>query len=496
MRNIQVLLGCSLFGATLATPALAEQAGLDLSAGVSASDGDTSATSAADASASTVQTSDPAPAPAPAAPVSAEPSKSYMERYLPEANLMEMGLFGGVIFPSKRHELYDPHRAFQKYGSAAPELGMRVGYYPLSFLGVEAEGAVMPTSTKDDKSAGLWAVRGHGVLQLPIASLVPFLLIGGGVLGAGSDSLGSDADPAVHFGAGLKAPLDDFLSVRLDVRDTMSQKGQAEDGAQTHHPEILLGLTFTLDRSKPVPPPPPDTDNDGIIDSADACPTEAGPAPAGCPPPPDADGDGVLDRDDQCPAEAGPAPTGCPPPLDSDGDGVPDPDDACPQDKGPAPKGCPDLDPDQDGIPGDADKCPNEAETRNGFEDTDGCPDELPEAVKRFTGVIQGIEFEFGKAGIRPVSRTVLDGAASLLKEYPDLRVLITGHTDNVGPRERNLELSGKRAEAVKQYLVDHGIDAARIETRGAGPDEPIADNAAPGGAQKNRRIEFKVLTQ
>jgi len=80
------------------------------------------------------------------------------------------------------------------------------------------------------------------------------------------------------------------------------------------------------------------------------------------------------------------------------------------------------------------------------------------------------------------------------MTDYPKLRIRITGHTDNVGDRDSNAKLSQARADAVKQYLVDKGVAADRIETRGAGPDEPIADNDTPAGQQKNRRIEFKLL--
>jgi outer membrane protein OmpA-like peptidoglycan-associated protein len=461
-----MLIAPLLVGTTAAGPALAQNS--------------TAGTARADAT---------APSPGP---------EGYMSRYVPQNNLFEIGIFGGLFFPSKHHELGDPNKPLEPYGKVAPDLGLRLAYFPLSFAGVEAEGAVMPTHTDDGAKAALWAVRGHVVAQLPLASIVPFVVVGGGALGTSSDTLGSDNDPAFHFGAGVKVPADDFLSARLDLRDTMAQKGNAQDGAQTHFPEVLLGLTFTLDRRHPPPPPPPpppDLDGDGVLDNADQCPTQAGPAPTGCPPPPDSDGDGVLDQDDRCPTLAGPAPEGCPPPPDADKDGVADPDDACPDVPGPAPKGCP-LDPDNDGIEGDADQCPDQAETKNGFQDTDGCPDELPEEVKRFTGVIPGIEFDFAKASIRPVSKPVLDGAVKVLTDYPDLKVEISGHTDNVGQHDANVKLSQARADAVKAYLVSKGIDAARIQSRGAGPDEPLADNKTVANRRKNRRIEFKILTE
>jgi OOP family OmpA-OmpF porin len=87
-----------------------------------------------------------------------------------------------------------------------------------------------------------------------------------------------------------------------------------------------------------------------------------------------------------------------------------------------------------------------------------------------------------------------IEKAFGVLTEYPTLRVEITGDTDDSGSRERNVELSRQRAEAVKQRLVEKGIDPSRIESKGEGPDVPIASNATAAGRQKNRRIEFRVL--
>ena len=88
-----------------------------------------------------------------------------------------------------------------------------------------------------------------------------------------------------------------------------------------------------------------------------------------------------------------------------------------------------------------------------------------------------------------------MDEAAGVLNQYPDMRVAISGHTDNVGERKKNVDLSQQRADAVKQYLVSRGVGKERIDTRGAGPDEPLADNKQAAGRQKNRRIEFKLLS-
>ena len=120
----------------------------------------------------------------------------------------------------------------------------------------------------------------------------------------------------------------------------------------------------------------------------------------------------------------------------------------------------------------------------------------MPKAVAKFAGVIKGIEFDFGKATIRKSSNAALDEAVKVLTDYKDLRILITGYTDDVGERQTNLDLSQARANAVKEYLVGKGVDASRVETHGAGPDNPIADNKTDKGRQQNRRIEFKLLTK
>lgn len=407
----------------------------------------------------------------------------WIKRYRPEPHQVELGVFAGILSPGRNHNLHDEDETRQHFPRVAPDFGLRVGYFPLTFLGVEAEGALIPTITEsDDESALLWRFGGQAVLQLPGYRVVPFALIGVGRLGVSSETMGDDGDPSWHFGAGVKVAVTRMLDLRLDVRDHVTQRNitafnDADEGDPSFHPEFLLGATFVLGRREPVVAPPP------------------APPPPPPPAPVDTDGDGIVDPSDECPAEPGPAPTGCPP-KDTDKDGFVDPEDKCPDQPGIAPDGCPDLDPDKDGVLDPNDKCPTEPETKNGFEDSDGCPDELPEEIKKFSGVIAGINFEFAKANIRADSRPVLDNAVKVLKEFPSVRIEISGHTDNVGTDEVNKKLSQERADSVKAYLVERGVEADRITTRGAGPDEPVADNKTPAGRQKNRRIEFKILTQ
>jgi len=408
----------------------------------------------------------------------------WIKRWAPERNMWELGLYIGAYVPTPRHELYEwnpnlPDAGHQGLDTAL-DGGVRAAFFPLRMFGLELEGGGMPTSAENDESAMLYTVRGHLIAQLWQWSVSPFALLGGGMLGVSSDgtAVGNDIDAALHFGGGVKIYIFRWLVGRVDVRDVVTHR-RGNDQFTGHNFEVLFGLSATLGREvdepkrkKPAPAPargPVDTDGDGITDDVDACVSDPETVNGfededGCPET-DTDGDGVYDSEDQCKDEPGDPPTGCPP-SDTDGDGIMD----------------------------DVDACVDEPETKNGFEDQDGCPDEVPDEVTKFTGNIKGIYFQTGKAEIKDKSKPKLDEAISILKKYPDLRLEVVGHTDNVGKRAYNVELSKQRADAVRDYLVSNGVDSSRLETRGAGPDEPVADNGTKTGRSKNRRIEFKVL--
>lgn len=106
--------------------------------------------------------------------------------------------------------------------------------------------------------------------------------------------------------------------------------------------------------------------------------------------------------------------------------------------------------------------------------------------------VTQGILFATGKAELRPESRPVLKEIANTMKKYGDLRILIEGHTDNVGSPATNLSLSDARAAAVKAALVgEFGVDGARITTKGLGDTKPSVPNTTAAGRAQNRRVEI-----
>ncbi|MET0793769.1 MAG: outer membrane beta-barrel protein, partial [Polyangiaceae bacterium] len=245
-----VVLGLS---ATLVSAASAqtEPAAASGSVSLSSSDG-ASAKGAADA---------PAPAPAAAPATTSEvPYEPYEAGYPPEGNVLELGVFGGAIFPSSDHNLRYQRYPQQRY-DAGPEIGARLGYYPLSFLGIEGEAMAAGTKVKNTETSGmLYAGRAQLVIQAPTPYVAPFLVVGVGRLGAISRAMANDSDPAWHFGLGAKIPFTHALSARLDLRDTLTKNVQQDGQAQTF--EILLGLTTTVERTRKEPPPPPvDTDH-------------------------------------------------------------------------------------------------------------------------------------------------------------------------------------------------------------------------------------------
>jgi outer membrane protein OmpA-like peptidoglycan-associated protein len=154
----------------------------------------------------------------------------------------------------------------------------------------------------------------------------------------------------------------------------------------------------------------------------------------------------------------------------------------------------PTLDRDGDGVIDSQDRCPTEVETKNGFQDADGCPDQLPAPLAKFVGVVPGIEFDVGRSSLRPESVPTLDAATKVFAQYPDVRLRISVHTDNQGQAADNRALSGRRANALRDYLIDRGVAAGRVEARGAGQDEPVASNASEAGRAANRRVEFSLI--
>jgi outer membrane protein OmpA-like peptidoglycan-associated protein len=157
--------------------------------------------------------------------------------------------------------------------------------------------------------------------------------------------------------------------------------------------------------------------------------------------------------------------------------------------------GCPDNDNDKDGISDKNDKCPNEAETKNGKEDEDGCPD-LVRVEDGQIKILQKVYFATGKATILEKSNELLNEVAAVIKAKPTIKVKIEGYTDNVGRKAKNLKLSQRRADAVKEYLIKAGVKEDILTAEGRGSANPIADNKTKAGRAENRRVEFHIIPQ
>ncbi len=412
----------------------------------------------------------------------------------------EGGVFGGGHFFNKNHGLgrfkEDPTGLSPAPGGV---FGARVAINANRWVSLEAEAAATPTLTRDKVSA-LWVFGFRGSLVVNLLDegpVRPFVLAGYGTLTSFSeypDYVPGDTDGAFHAGIGAKVPLTERMGLRIDARILTppafaSSLGKIGDETSYGGPdfELLAGFHFNFGDGPRMPPkviikkeiqivrlPPVDPDQDGIVGKADKCPEVA------------EDKDGFED-DDGCPE------------ADNDNDGIPDALDKCPnkaEDKNGIDDedGCPEVDTDGDGFLGSRDKCPNEPETRNNYQDNDGCPDEIPSEVKKFTGVVEGINFKTKSAVILKGSYVILDKAVKVLTSFPDVRLEISGHTDAKGKADFNRDLSQKRADAVKEYFVKKGIAATRLTSVGYGMDRPIADNKKEAGRSKNRRTEFALI--
>jgi len=332
----------------------------------------------------------------------------------------------------------------------------------------------------------------------------PSAHIGGGYTWLGDASYGT-----VNGGLGLTIWFTEMVGLSLQSTYKYSLEDSADRGLAGNvptHMQHFAGLTFKFggkdtdgdgiyDKDDACPEVAglkqfkgcPDTDGDGIIDGSDSCPEVAGLAELqGCP---DTDADGIADKDDACPEVAGPKSlNGCP---DADGDGVADKDDKCPQVVGPsANAGCPWPDTDGDGVLDKDDKCVDV----KGTVANNGCPEITEEQVSQLNAYAKTILFNSGKASFKQETFAVLQSITAILKQYPSSKFSIEGHTDSDGKDATNQKLSEDRAGAVKNYLVENGIDASRLSSAGYGESKPIDSNKTAKGKANNRRVEVKLV--
>ncbi|MBP4138183.1 MULTISPECIES: OmpA family protein [Flavobacterium] len=329
----------------------------------------------------------------------------------------------------------------------------------------------------------------------------PSLTVGGGYTFFGDESFGT-----VNPGAGLTFWFTDAIGLELATKYKWAVADGQGDRSVFQH---TAGLVFKFggkdtdgdgiyDKDDACPDVAglkqfngcPDTDGDGIVDASDACPDVFGLAALnGCP---DTDGDGIADAKDACPDVAGLAAlNGCP---DADGDGVADKDDKCPTVAGPRENGgCPFLDADKDGVLDKDDDCPTVA----GPASNRGCPEVTSEALEELKVAARAVYFNSGKATFKTGDQETLarlDAIRSILKNYPNAKFSIEGHTDSDGSDKLNQKLSEDRAAAVMNALIERGVNVDNLESKGFGESMPVASNKTAAGKAQNRRTEIKHI--
>ena len=308
-----------------------------------------------------------------------EKKTRWIKRYRPTPHMLEIGIFGGIFMPTKRIELFQPDRSLPDQGQksfkpVAPDIGLRFGYYPLRFFGAELEGAVMPTKLRSgDDRATIWGFRGHVVGQLGLWSVTPFILLGTGALGVTSprSSVGKDTDIAIHFGGGVKIWVHRLVQLRVDLRDNVTATSWRRERARTLGRGVVRRLVHAAARQ-------------GERGRTEGSRRRRLPRRRGQVPARSRHRAGRLSaqghRRRRLLRRRGQVSEGArrrARRLPASGQAT-------------AIK-----------IADDVDKCPDIPETKNGYQDTDGCKDELPKEVEDFSGVLQGIEFDLDRDTIK-----------------------------------------------------------------------------------------------
>lgn len=456
----------------------------------------------------------------------------------------QLGLGSYVFFPSGSQDQYAGEGAVRGafHGVVGGRVGRDVGFtYTASFgpelkasdsphalvygagaalllvddmlqVGAELYGVTALSGTLPLSASGAVTTAPAGTNAELMGSTKVRLFDGLTIGAAAGPGLGSSVGTPVFRAMGLLGwtPLPEPLAD--ESGDRLAAVGDADDD----------GIDDSIDACPDVPGepnadptkdgcPPADRDADGIRDVDDACPTTKGLANAdvtrnGCPA--DSDGDGEHDGIDACPDAVGvanvdPDKNGCP--ADADGDGVVDSADACPKAAGdpsddPQRTGCP-VDPDQDGIEYAADACPFDKGEADADPAKNGCP-----RFVRVEGddilISKRIEFDtYGDSvgeSVTADSQGVLMEVAEAIKSRTDIRkVEVQGHTDDSGDEDYNQDLSQRRADAVRTWLIERAdVPADKLVAKGYGFSRPIADNRIKTGRAKNRRVQFVIVSR
>lgn len=391
------------------------------------------------------------------APASAEP--------------MQLGVLFGPHFYSTDNGLGDNEDDdFHTTLGSTVALGPRIGIPMAAWFIPEFEWPFAVATTRQEDVTVLWTEpRILARFSWIRGKLRPFALLGVGAPMSMSSKRGlfaSDVKWDAFGGIGAAASGGRGLNFRIDVRVGVTDGYQFEDEGSpiAVEGEILVGLWYDWEskakRAKKQPlnieEAPPDGDRDGIVDADDACPDRA------------EDEDSFEDKD-----------------------------------------GCPEIDNDLDQVLDIADACPTIPESFNGFEDEDGCQDSVPSDLLEVLGTIEGLLYATGVTEVPASAAAGLDAITAVMTKYPSVRVIVNGHTDDreaeieeiedEPPEERAVRvsdalvaLSVRRAEAVRQALIDRGVASTRVLVSGKGDSEPVSENDTARNRGRNRRAEVR----
>lgn len=381
------------------------------------------------------------------------------------------GFFGPRFFSQESRLGYIETAPAHPMLESSIALGARIAReFGLPFLLPELEVAFCATRTTTPLNAiraDVYWINPRAQLRLQWLSgqrFQPFAIIGGGApiaISSARKTLNSGVIGEGFVGGGIRLDTGQGLTVRLDAR--ISLIPGAGPPTVTAEAEIGIGIEVQVGRKK----------------KQSALHKDPTPSVA------DRDSDGIPDIRDECPDRA------------EDKDGFEDDN------------GCPDIDNDLDQVLDVVDKCPTERETPNGFDDEDGCADSVPADVQALTGTIVGLVYAERATEVRASAAKKIRAIADAMKRHPSLLVTLVGHTDD---REANAiappsaeglpppdvseiarQLAQARASAVRAAIVAAGIAPGRINVEGAGPDDPVADNATAKGRLANRRVQLKL---
>jgi OOP family OmpA-OmpF porin len=383
-------------------------------------------------------------------------------------------------------------------------IGIKAGYaFEMNlFIQGELQNSLLRLSGPSARNLNSWWYGGAVGYNIQLAKelqLFPVVGLGRVSWGVGG-SLPDENQFTYNFGGGARFFLWHDLAIRGDLRyhvvpDALHATreliaGGPVDETTMYLLEMSIGVSFFLGGPK-------DSDQDGVFDMYDECPdTPRGVVvdERGCPI--DSDMDGVFDGLDRCPNTPRGAivdAQGCP--ADEDLDMVLDGIDECPATPIGAivdDRGCP-RDSDGDGFLDGIDRCPD---TPPGAEvDDRGCSEIQVGIIIEGLLILQNVYFDHDLATLRQESEAVLREVGLALVSVPDTRFEIRGYTDSLGTEDYNRELSQRRAETVRGFLVaNFPIEPRRIEVVGYGEADPIATNDTPEGRQENRRVEFHSI--